>query len=80
MAAKTKTEREKVYKPKRKNGRNPAVLPTYVDMSHRLYKEYEPAEWECVKCHSNSLLPMEYGCNLCQPFVKGALLTGRIYK
>ena len=62
------------------NNRKDAVLPKYADMTHRLYKEYEPAEWECMKCHSNSLLPIEYGCSMCQPFVLGAKLTGRKYK
>lgn len=62
------------------NKRTEAVLPKYVDMSAWLYQEYKPAEWVCMKCHSNSLLPMEYGCNLCQPFIKGAKLTGRKYR
>lgn len=75
MANKSKTEREKVYK-----GKKEANLPKYVDMGKFNYKVIKPSEWECMACHSNSLLPMEYGCKMCQPFTKGAKLSGRKYK
>lgn len=74
MAVKSGEKRGKYKK------RVDAVLPSYVNMAHRLYGEQESAEWECMKCHSNSLLPTEYGCSMCQPFVLGAKLTGRKYK
>jgi len=39
-----------------------------------------PVEWTCAFCPCSSLLPMEYGCNKCQPFTKDATLYGRVYK
>ena len=67
----------------KQNGRNnrpEAVLAKYVDMSKINAFGNRVSEWECMKCHSNSLLAMEYGCKMCQPFEVGAKLTGRKYK
>ena len=56
-----------------------STVSNYKDMTKFNYKIHAPAEWECMACKSNSLLPMEYGCKMCQPFTEGATLKGRKY-
>ena len=63
-----------------------AVLSNYKEMSeinariNARMADITARKWKCVKCGCNSYMNMEYGCNMCQPFIKGAKLSGRVYE
>lgn len=69
-----------------RDGKLPLSNTNYKDMvkiNARINKrmaDITEKRWECANCHSNNFLPMEFGCDKCQPFKQGALLLGRIYK